>query len=235
MKKTILIVSSLICVFSIHAQEEEIKKRNLLFGGNISGSYSRNTNTFNLSTVTPIDDATGLRKDTDLSFEPYILYKLKDKHLIGTRIRSAISNYKYESSFQDNESWNKNSRFTIGMDLIYRLYFISNQKFNIFFQPSLGYSKRFFKSTRFPAIDPYYDRTNDYYEIRSNIDLGVSYQILEGWNIFANIIRVSYSHTSDRANGVGQNNEISNSVREENSIRFNSFISRLNIGLEKSF
>lgn len=186
MKK--MIVVAVLGLFGTQFANAQVKKGNVLVGGNVG---------FSTNTVEQ-DGAAGKQTNTAFNISPKAGYALSDKWMVGVFVGTTFSTYKDELTEPDAES--KNNMIAPGVFV--RNYHMLGEKVALFGEANVSYG---FGSTKQNDTKVYENK-----EIQANIVPGISYFVnkrivLEG--VFGGI-----NYTNAKRERVVDGNETTNST-----------------------
>ncbi|MGN7719897.1 outer membrane beta-barrel protein [Chitinophaga sp. 22620] len=186
MKK--MIVVAVLGLFGTQFANAQVKKGNVLVGGNVG---------FSTNTVEQ-DGAAGKRTNTAFNISPKAGYALSDKWMVGVFVGTTFSTYKDELTEPDTES--KNNMIAPGVFV--RNYHMLGEKVALFGEANVSYG---FGSAKQNDTKVYENN-----EIQANIVPGISYFVnkrivLEG--VFGGI-----NYTNAKSERVVDGNETTNST-----------------------
>ena len=186
MKK--MIVVAVLGLFGTQFANAQVKKGNVLVGGNVG---------FSTNTVEQ-DGAAGKQTNTAFNISPKAGYALSDKWMVGVFVGTTFSTYKDELTEPDTES--KNNMIAPGVFV--RNYHMLGEKVALFGEANVSYG---FGSTKQNDTKVYENK-----EIQANIVPGISYFVnkrivLEG--VFGGI-----NYTNAKRERVVDGNETTNST-----------------------
>ena len=222
-----------ICISMLHVKAQET--HDWVIGGSLSGSKFKfiTTSDFEIGSSSSSSNPnpnvrTNITNGFSVSLNPYLAKRYNCRSMLGFGI---MSNYESSDFAAESQyiSGNGNSRILIiGLESFYRHYFQTGNKIDFFTQVYFSVNTSFgqvdYRSSNGSETREHPKDTN----FKTGISLGSVYAISKRWSILISLPALEYQHQDHK-------NDRLNYLNTNSSIRLNTSLKNIHIGIEHKF